>query len=100
MSICTSHINTRFSQSESSPRSMLSPELLWFFGILINRGGAEIAWRKAVYEEKPVNVAAKDESASKPAYPAYNKSKFTGGPAFKELKSIIVGILASQKENA
>lgn len=99
MSICT-HINTSFSQSEDSAQGILSPELYRFFSILINRGSPAIAWRKAAYEEKPVSVATKDESSSKASYPAYNKSKFTGGPAFKELKSIIVVILASQKENA
>jgi hypothetical protein len=75
----------------------ISPELLW--GI-IQGNFAQVAWRKAVHEKNQVSTHEKDALANKAVYPAYNKSKFTGSPAFKELKNLILIILTSQKGNS
>ncbi len=88
----TTHVS--FSQDE---KLASRPELFWAFTILLNQSSlVDIAWRKATYDKKQVSTLEKDEATENPSY---NKNKFTGSPAFKELKNLIVAILSSNIGN-
>ncbi len=79
-------------QQTNTPMS-ISPEFLW---AIIQKNFAQVAWRRATPPQKQASATQNDELGRKAIYPAYNKSKFTGSPAFKELKNLIIVILTSQ----
>lgn len=79
-------------EQTNTPMS-ISPELLW---AVIQKNFVQVAWRRAIPPQKQASTSQNDELGHKAIYPTYNKSKFTGSPAFKELKNLIIVILTSQ----
>lgn len=92
-------LHPSFSPEETqTPQAKISPELFWTFVDIFNNPNllARIAKRQAGSKNQ-ASAFDRGELVNKPAH---NKSKFTGSPAFKELKNLIVVILTSQKGNS